>query len=126
MTYNYNDHPNSSRIYSSITNGKLQTDSRKSRTTSNELIDIRQMHLNYILQDLFRDTLLDHILRDQIRQIWQICQIWPNMSNVIFGKRIWASQFPFLQNHLILSRSREKCVEFNFKSSKFHNQPKQQ
>ena len=61
MTYNYNDHPNPSRIYSSITNGKLQTDSRKSRTTSNELIDIRQMHLNYILQDLFRDTPLAYI-----------------------------------------------------------------
>ena len=36
-------------------------------------IDLRPAHVNCILQDLFRDTPLDHIWRAQI------CQIWPNM-----------------------------------------------
>ena len=38
--------------------------------------DLRPTRLNCILQDLFRDTPLDHIARAQI------CQIWPNMQNV--------------------------------------------
>ena len=37
---------------------------------------IKPTRLNCILQDLFRDTPLDHIWRAQI------CQIWPNMHNL--------------------------------------------
>ena len=43
-------------------------------------IDLRPTRLNCILQDLFRDTPLDHIARAQI--CTQICQIWPNMPNM--------------------------------------------
>ena len=53
-------------------------------------IDARSTRLNCILQDLSRDTPLDHIWRTQIRS--QICQIWPNMPNMVFGAHIWARQ----------------------------------
>ena len=39
------------------------------------------MRLNCILQDLFRDTPLDHIWHAQIRA--QICQIWSNIPNML-------------------------------------------
>ena len=51
-------------------------------------IDLRLMRLNCILQDLFRDTPLDHIARAQI--CTQICQIWPNMPNMHIWVHIWA------------------------------------
>ena len=47
-------------------------------------IDTRFMRLNCILQDLFRDTPLDHIWHAQIR-----AQIRPNTPNIVFGVRIW-------------------------------------
>ena len=51
-------------------------------------IDLRPTRLNCILQDLFRDTPLDHIWGAQIRA--QICQIWPNMPNMHIWVHIWA------------------------------------
>ena len=42
-------------------------------------LDFQRGGSKFILQDLFRDTLLDHIWRAQIRN--QLCQIWPNMAN---------------------------------------------
>ena len=45
------------------------------------------MRLNCILQDLFRDTPLDHIWHAQIR-----AQFRPNTPNTVFGVRIWARQ----------------------------------
>ena len=56
--------------------------------------DLRATRLNCILQDLFRDTPLDHIWGAQIRA--QICQIWPNMPNMhiwvhIWARKIWSS-----------------------------------
>ena len=43
-------------------------------------IDLRPTRLNYILQDLFRDTPLDHIWRAQLMHqkmdMWHIWQIW--------------------------------------------------
>ena len=47
-------------------------------------IDTRPMRLNYILQDLVRDTPLDNIWRTQIRA--------HTRPNTAFGARIWASQ----------------------------------
>ena len=41
------------------------------------------IHLNCILQDLFRDTPLDHIWRAQIGT-----QVQPNTPNIVFGARI--------------------------------------
>ena len=57
-------------------------------------VDTRSTHLNCILQDLFRDTPLDHIWGAQIHA--QICQIWPNMPNMhiwvhIWARKIWSS-----------------------------------
>ena len=54
-------------------------------------INLRPTRLNCILQDLFRDTPLDHIWRYQIRA--QICQIWPNMHIwvLIWARDIWSS-----------------------------------
>ena len=57
-------------------------------------IDLRRTRLNCIMQDLFRDTPLDHIWGAQIRA--QICQIWPNMPNMhiwvhIWARKIWSS-----------------------------------
>ena len=77
------------------------------------------MHLNCILQDLFRDTPLDHILCDQIRQKCQICQM--SYLAHIFGQ---ANSFFYRTIPSCLKA--KKCVEFNYKSSKFHNLPKQQ
>ena len=50
-------------------------------------INIRPTRLICILQDLFRDTPLEHIWRYQIRA--QICQIWPNMPNMHIWVHIW-------------------------------------
>ena len=57
-------------------------------------IDLWPTRLNCILQDLFRDTPLDHNVRAQI--CTQICQIWPNMPNMhiwvhIWARKIWSS-----------------------------------
>ena len=57
-------------------------------------IDIKSTHLNCILQDLFRDTPLDHILRAQI--CTQICifgifgHIWHIWAR-IWAPQIWSS-----------------------------------
>ena len=48
-------------------------------------IDLRPTRLNCILQDLLRDTPLDHIWRAQIRA--QIFQIWQNIQNMPFMRQ---------------------------------------
>ena len=55
-------------------------------------IDLESMRLNCILQDLFRDTPLDHVWYAQIRT-----QIWPNTAKyakygiwaAIWARQIW-------------------------------------
>ena len=54
-------------------------------------IDLRPTRPNCILQDIFRDTPLDHSCR-----AWICGQIWPNMPNMhiwvhIWARKIWSS-----------------------------------
>ena len=80
-------------------------------------IDARstRLKLNCILQDLSRDTPLDHIWRPHIR--CQICRICSNMPNMLFGAHIWWSSCWFRARLALVCQS----DQFNLVTDSFYS-----